>query len=173
MITKINTNISEKTNKRIINLLYDVNTWRFGYDNNLSKNLDKTNAGLIYKSFTSKPGENFFPHDFLNTYATFIMDTVEQNCFLKFKKLRRIYWNWYSPGASMNMHQDDEADNTYSIIYNLHSNDGGTEFNYNNNCHFYKSNESEALLFPSKIHHRGVAPNKNLNRFALNILIEI
>ena len=173
MITKINTNISEKTNKRIINLLYDVNTWCFGYDNNLSKNLNKSNSGFIYKSYTAHPEANYFSHDCLNTYATFIMDTVDQNCFLNFKKLRRIYWNWYSPGATMKFHQDDDEDNTYSIIYNLHTNDGGTEFKYNDKLDFYKSNESEAFLFPSKLYHRGVAPSENLNRFVLNIKVEI
>ena len=66
-----------------------------------------------------------------------------------------------------------EKDNKFSIIYNLHDNDGGTEFKINNEIKFYKSEESTALLFPSKIEHRGVSPTKDLNRFSLNILIEI
>ena len=67
MITKINTNISKKTNKRIIDLLYDVNTWCFGYDKDLSKNLHKPNSGFIYKSYEGRSGADYFNHDCLNT----------------------------------------------------------------------------------------------------------
>ena len=76
--------------------------------------------------------------------------------------------SWYSV-----LFKYDLQDNKFSIIYNLHDNDGGTEFKINNEVKFYKSEESTALLFPSKIEHRGVSPTKDLNRFSLNILIEI
>ena len=38
---------------------------------------------------------------------------------------------------------------------------------------FYKSNQSEALVFPSKLLHRGVAPKKDLNRFSLNMVVKL
>jgi hypothetical protein len=85
----------------------------------------------------------------------------------------RVYWNWYAPGALMEFHQDGNKDNYYSIIYNIHNNDGGTEFNINNKIKFFKSVESEALLFPSILYHRGMAPKESLNRFALNIIVQI
>jgi len=73
----------------------------------------------------------------------------------------------------MEYHIDSNYDNLYSIIYNLHDNDGGTKFKINDKVTFYKANESEALLFPSKLIHKGVAPKKSLNRFSLNIVLEI
>jgi hypothetical protein len=173
MITKINTNIPKQTNHRIVDLLYKVGTWSFGLDDALNKKLDTVNSGLTYGSFYAQPDRFYVNHESLNSYAVFIQDIIEQNSYMKFKKLHRIYWNWYCPGAIMGMHQDELTDNYYSIIYNLHTNDGGTEFKVNDEIKFYKSVESEALLFPSKLYHRGVAPKKDPNRFNLNILLEI
>ena len=171
MITKINTEISKKTNKRILDTLYEVHSWSFGFDIIKRYQLNRFNSGLIYRSYISN--SDYINHEVLNTYAMMILDMVEDKSFLKFKKLYRIYWNWYCPGSVTEFHQDEMKDNSYSIIYNIHDNDGGTEFNLNNDIKFYKSMESEALLFPSVLYHRGVAPKQNPNRFAVNIIVEI
>ena len=73
----------------------------------------------------------------------------------------------------MKFHEDDLQDNKFSIIYNLHDNDGGTEFRLNDEIKFIQSEESKAIVFPSKIEHRGIAPKNNINRFALNMVVEI
>ena len=73
----------------------------------------------------------------------------------------------------MQFHMDNHEDNRFSIIYNLHDSDGGTEFKINDKVDFHKSIESQAILFPSKLYHRGVAPKTNPNRFSLNIMLEI
>ena len=163
MITKINTDIPSNTNKKIIETLYDTHNWRFGFDNALTKNPDKKDSGFILSQ----------SNDVLNTYAQIIFDMVEKKTFMKFKKIDRLFWNWYHPGSIMEFHQDMKEDNKFSIIYNLHDNDGGTEIKINDKNNFYKSVESEALLFPSKLYHKGVAPKENLNRFSLNIVLEI
>ena len=54
MITKINTNVPKQTNHRIIDLLYKVGTWSFGFDNHLNKKLNTVNAGLTYASFQAE-----------------------------------------------------------------------------------------------------------------------
>jgi len=163
MITKINTDIPSNTNKKIIETLYDTHNWRFGFDNALTKNPNKKDSGFILSQ----------SNDVLNTYAKIIFDMVEKKTFMKFKKIDRLFWNWYHPGSIMEFHQDMKEDNKFSIIYNLHDNDGGTEIKINEKNNFYKSVESEALLFPSKLYHKGVAPKENLNRFSLNIVLEI
>ena len=163
MITKINTDIPSNTNKKIIETLYDTHNWRFGFDNALTKNPNKKDSGFILSQ----------SNDVLNTYAQIIFDMVEKKTFMKFKKIDRLFWNWYHPGSIMEFHQDMKEDNKFSIIYNLHDNDGGTEIKINEKNNFYKSVESEALLFPSKLYHKGVAPKENLNRFSLNIVLEI
>ena len=163
MITKINTDIPSNTNKKIIETLYDTSNWRFGFDNALTKNPNKRDSGFILSQ----------NNDILNTYAQIIFDTVEKKTFMKFKKINRLFWNWYHPGSIMEFHQDMKEDNKFSIVYNLHDNDGGTEIKVDDKNNFYKSIESEALLFPSKLYHKGVAPKENLNRFSLNIVLEI
>lgn len=171
MITKINTNIPKNTNQKILNRLYTSKGWCFGFDENNHINKDKKDAGLITVTYNQKG--DYYVDDVLNTYAQVIFDAVESNCFMKFKKIRRIYWNWYHPGSKMQFHIDTQGDNKFSIIYNLHDNDGGTEFKINDEITFHKSIESEAILFPSKLYHKGVAPKTNLNRFSLNIVLEI
>tara|TARA_R100000995_G_C3445238_1_gene105329 strand:+ start:301 stop:816 length:516 start_codon:yes stop_codon:yes gene_type:complete len=171
MITKINTDIPNNTNKKIIETLYNTHNWRFGFDQTLTKNLDKKDSGFML--FTYNIDNDYHNNDILNTYAQIIFDMVEKKTFIKFKKINRVYWNWYHPGSIMKFHYDVKEDNQFSIIYNLHDNDGGTEMKINDKITFYKSKESEALLFPSKLYHRGVAPKENLNRFSLNIVLEI
>ena len=173
MITKINTNIPTQTNKRIIQTLFKTTFWGFAKDNELSHDLNKSNQGLAMVTFQD---ENipYSPNEILNTYAGIIFDMVQKDSFIKFKKIKRLYWNWYDQTSQgMAYHIDDPADNKYSIIYNLHTNDGGTNFKINDEIKFEKSTESEAIVFPSKIWHSGVAPTKDLHRFNLNIITEI
>ena len=166
MIKKIDTGIPTGINKDIINNLYRATNWFFGADKDLNININKEDEGFTLN--TTK-----YDYDILNTYAKVIYTLVEKDSFMKFREIIRVYWNWYHPGSDMTFHQDDIRDNYFSIIYNLHDNDGGTEFRMNDDVKFFKSEESSALLFPSKIEHRGVSPTKNLNRFSLNILITI
>tara|TARA_R110000803_G_scaffold137307_1_gene204291 strand:+ start:613 stop:1128 length:516 start_codon:yes stop_codon:yes gene_type:complete len=171
MITKIDTHIPKETNKRIINELYSLKTWFFGYDENIGDIINKQDSG--FSSITFSENQTFHTNDILNTYAQIIFDTIQENSFMKFKKIVRIYWNWYHPNSAMQYHVDNKKDNSFSIVYNLHDNDGGTEFKINEETKFYKSNESEALLFPSKLYHKGVSAKTSLNRFSLNIILEI
>jgi hypothetical protein len=102
-----------------------------------------------------------------------IFDLINKKSILKFTEITRVYWNWYNSNSQTCFHPDSFEDNQYSIIYNLHNSDGGTEFKIEDKTIFYPSIESEALIFPSKIYHRGIAAKKNINRFALNILTQI
>ena len=171
MITKIDTHIPKETNRRIINELCSLKTWFFGFDKDRKDIINNHDSG--FSSITFSENTDFYANDILNTYAQVIFDTVQKNSYMKFKKIIRIYWNWYHSNSVMHYHTDFKADNKFSIVYNLHDNDGGTKFKINNKIKFYKSNESEALLFPSKLYHKGIAPKKNFNRFCLNIVVEI
>tara|TARA_R100000664_G_C2681442_1_gene89277 strand:- start:80 stop:619 length:540 start_codon:yes stop_codon:yes gene_type:complete len=171
MLTKIDTNIPKNTNLNIINNLCSSKGWYFGFDENNFMSKDQKDAGLLTVTF--KEEGQYYSNDILNTYAQIVFDMVEKNSFMKFKKINRIYWNWYHPGSIMQFHMDNHEDNRFSIIYNLHDSDGGTEFKIDNQVKFYKSIESQAILFPSKIYHRGIAPKTNPNRFSLNIMLEI
>jgi len=173
MITKIDTKIPTKTNQRIIDLLYKANGWGFGFDGHQDDTYDvnKLDAGFLMRTYDQN--QPYVNSESLNAYGSTIVDIVEKNCFLKFKKINRFCWNWYNRNSYMEWHPDMENAKFYSIIYNLHNNDGGTDIKVNDEVNFCKSNESEAILFPSLLWHRGVAPKENLNRFCLNIMVEI
>jgi len=171
MIQEIDTKISEKTNKRIINELYSISNWQFGSDIILNKNICKKDSGFSVTTLNSINNINI--NNILNTYAFCILDMIQENTFIKFKNVVRIFWNWYHQGSLMEYHRDSSEDNIYSIVYNLHNNDGGTEFKIDEKIKFYNSISSQALLFPSKIYHRGMPPKKDLNRFSLNIMVQI
>jgi hypothetical protein len=163
MIQKISTDFSSNTHKRILKALIENNNWGFGYDHELNLNPENFDAGFTLSSLQS--------HDSpLKIYAYFLFDIIQKHTPIKIKNITRINWNWYNKNSITDFHRDSREDNYYSILYNLHNNDGGTEFNVNNNIEFYPSIEGEALFFPSKILHRGIAPKKTANRFSLNIM---
>jgi hypothetical protein len=172
MITKINTNFPENTNKKIINKLYNNSNWKFGLDfGRADHNINKPDAGFLVSTYSkSSP----YTEDLiLNSYMNVIFDLINKKSILKFTEITRVYWNWYNSNSQTCFHPDSFEDSQYSIIYNLHNSDGGTEFKIEDKTIFYPSIESEALIFPSKIYHRGIAAKKNINRFALNILTQI
>ena len=105
----------------------------------------------------------------LEIYGYVLCDMIQNHTPIKIKNITRINWNWYNKNSVTEFHQDSIDDNYYSILYNLHTNDGGTEFKINDKVEFYPSVAGEALFFPSKILHRGIAPKTTPNRFILNI----
>jgi|TARA_R100000030_G_scaffold38625_1_gene28926 hypothetical protein len=174
MITKINTSIPTDTNKKILDILFNSPSvdWGFAIDDRFKMNLKKLDSGLSFLTYSQY--QKHRPHEVLNTYASFIFDMTKEKSLIKFKEIDRFYWNWYHPySKGTKFHIDETEDNCYSIIYNLHTNDGGTKFNINDEIKFEKSVESEAVIFPSKILHTGVAPTKDLHRFSLNIITRI
>lgn len=172
MITKINTDIPKQTNQRILDILFNLNGWNFATDDRFKINLNTLDSGFSFISYSQY--QNHKPHEVLNAYAGFIFDMVREKSLIKFKEVDRFYWNWYHPNSKgTKFHIDDTDDNYYSIIYNLHTNDGGTKFKINDEIKFEESIESEAIVFPSKILHTGVAPTKSLHRFSLNIITKI
>ena len=172
MIKKINTGIPSQTNKKIIDTLFNTSLWRHAKDGSPVYNINQPDCGMAIITFGDSI--EYTPHEILNVYAGVIFDIVQKNSLIQFKKINRYYWNWYSPGSiGTKYHEDHPNDNKYSIIYNLHTNDGGTIFKINEEEKFEKSVESEAIVFPSKITHKGIPPKKSLHRLNLNIITEI
>tara|TARA_Y100001972_G_C7617373_1_gene309584 strand:- start:647 stop:1159 length:513 start_codon:yes stop_codon:yes gene_type:complete len=170
MIKIIDTSIPNQTNKKIIETLFTKRNWCFGADETINKDINKKDSGFLLNTYNVNFQET--NNDNLNIYAELITHIVEAHTSMKFK-LERVYWNWYHSESVMNFHQDNIKHNKFSIIYNLHNNDGGTEFKIDDEIKFFKSNESQVLFFPSKLIHRGVASKTSPNRFALNIGLEI
>ena len=171
MIEKINTRFPKALNKTILNILYNDNNWKFAVDLNLNTDTTKNDGGFTLCTYLDNAP--YKDNLRLNCYAEVIFGLIKEQAPINLKKIKRIFWNWYHSNSSTQIHKDSQENNHYSIIYNIFDNDGGTEFFINDKRHFFKSVESQAILFPSNIDHRGVQPNKHKNIFCLSMVAEI
>jgi len=150
----------KESNKHILTYLTGHTSWNFatdlGQDYLIRDNITKPN-GNDY-GFFKRTFDNVHQHDkdeFLNTN-------------FNIGPIQRIYWNMYVNSSTMVYHIDKEiGDNCISIVYNLHSNDGGTNFK---DYKTITSKESQALVFKSEILHKGIAPKNIPFRFCLNMV---
>lgn len=179
-VDKVKLNVPKKCLLQVVDILTREANWTFGQDNpgTINKNYlnDLTEGKAIDFGFTLatfdastkfvQKGNN------LNVYADLVFQMMAEKIpYLKDKKIYRIYWNYYHQNSQTNFHYDHAHKDYYSIVYNLHSNDGGTEIILNNESSFYKSEENEAIVFKSTEEHRGVSPKNNPTRFSLNIIV--
>ena len=113
--------------------------------------------------------ENIYIESPLNYYAEIVYSIIKQQTKYKFLKPIRFYWNYYN-NSSFTLPHKDRSENFYvSFVYNLNTNNGGT----NINGEFYKSNSGEAIVFPSNAMHNGVTQTDTKGRFNLNCVIEL
>tara|TARA_B100000424_G_scaffold250241_1_gene224773 strand:- start:61 stop:597 length:537 start_codon:yes stop_codon:yes gene_type:complete len=173
MIEIINTSIPHRTNKRVIEHLTLNTKWMFACDKN-EQNLivdnitkaDGNDSGFIFKTFAKEHG--YTADGFLNMFALFVKDICTEQSKRKIGEIIRIYWNMYVPSSKMKYHYDmPEESNCLSIIYNLHNNDGGTNFKNNK---IVKSKEGQAVVFDSHNLHKGISSKNIPVRYALNIV---
>ena len=94
---------------------------------------------------------------------------IEKLNIPNFKRLFRIHWNYYTAGQQGRGHVDKPEDNFISILYNMHTTDGGTEILGN----FYQDKISQAKIFKSNWTHRGIATKTDKSRASLNIVLEL
>ena len=83
--------------------------------------------------------------------------------------LQRVYWNYYDSSAEANFHKDEFEKGFVSVVYNLHTNDGGTEIEEE----FYPSVGGQAIIFPSNVNHRGRPSKSTKHRFNLNMIVKL
>jgi len=178
-IETVNINFPKACLKQLFTILMTQTSWSFALDNTndgndfvntLSTN-KTTDKGFAHTSYNFKDNENKNPQ--LNMYANFIFEMIkEQTKQFKFCDVQRIFWNYYHPNSHSIFHQDTHNPNWSSIVFNLHENSGGTEFILENEkSHIIKSVQNQAIIFPSSIKHRGLAPKNDACRFSLNIIV--
>ena len=178
--------VPKEINTEIINYLGNRGRWSFVFDGNrsLSPQLkeiitpgQRRDHGMAIISYSRNndeyvAGQTVDPY--LNHFGDWIYFLCKEKSKLKFQHIERMYWNLYSPGASSLWHLDKDSEGVIghygSIGYNLHSNDGETEFEGNQKV---PAKEGQAVVFPSHLRHRGVAPKKNKWRLSLNIVAKI
>ena len=168
MKTKLVNNIlSVEINKQIINDLVNHH-WYIAWDNDMNR---------VEKIFSNKNnGFSIITYDYgkpignspLNKYGKMVFDIVIKKTKLK-AELERIFWNMYFKNSESELHKDRPKENFISVVYNLHTTDGGTEIDDK----FYKDMEGQAKIFNSNILHKGVGAKNSNVRFNLNLILKI
>jgi len=172
--------VPKQINEKIINYLGTQARWQFAFDK--PSELCPKFSDIITPDKTTDAGMGIISYsrdnkmkgttvdDFLNSMGDWIFYMCQERSSFKIKYLDRLYWNLYSPSAVCSWHVDHSALGEYaSIVYNLHTNDGGTEFESDKAL----SKEGQAIIFPSGLKHRGLAPKNNKWRLSLNMVVKI
>ena len=165
MKVKILNNILPKTiNDNIINELIN-HSWSIASSGpNCLKIFSKVNNG--FSLVTLKNGIVQM-NTILNVYGQIIFNIIIEKLKIK-ARLDRLYWNMYLKESQTEIHTDKLDSGYFSVIYNLHTTDGGTEINNK----FYSDLGSQAKVFKSNTLHRGIGPKQDNVRFNLNIIFE-
>ena len=154
--------IDKETNNARYNDLFSGKYYGFSYD---PYNLQRSQSNPFTNAQTRSDYELFL-------YGKIIFQKVCHEINFKKAKLVRLIYNMYYPHHNTSTHTDvtsvEESVECYSILYNLHTTDGGTEVD---NC-FYKDQMGQAKVFLSNINHKGIGPKKDNVRFSLNILAD-
>jgi len=176
MIEIIKNILPEKINNKIILLLLKSANWKIAKDSfddvklldDMLNNGEKSYGNSLI-SYQTSPRKEIYLETELNNYAEIIYEIVKSNTKYKFLKPIRFYWNFYNKAASASLHSDMEENYFVSFIYNLNTNNGGT----NINNEFFKSNAGEAVVFKSNFLHSSVAQTDSVARFNLNCIVEL
>jgi len=176
--------VPKEINTEVINYLGNKGKWSFVLEQtpNASGQFSEiitpnkiTDGGMALITYSRNNSiRNTVPDQYLNNFGDWIYFFCKERTDLKIQHLERLYWNLYSPGASCMWHIDQDLGGYVgfhgSIIYNLHTNDGGTEFEGDQKI---LAKEGQAVMFPSHLRHRGLPPEKNKWRVSLNIVVRI
>jgi len=172
--------VPNKINEKIINYLGTQIGWRFAPSEKpfelrpafieVIPPGNVADSGMSIITYSRNSAKDATIDYFLNSMGDWIFYLCQERSSFKLKYLERIYWNLYGPTARPGWHVDSRAAGEYaSILYNLHTNDGGTEFESGKVI----SKEGRAVIFPSDLKHRGLAPRKYKWRLSLNLVVKI
>ena len=166
----LNDILPQETNLKILDLVTKENWFVSKDDINLSQleSLMSYNTGL--QNVTYQEGSDF-ENQFqeLNEYAQLILDEVIKKLNIKTEP-HRFFWNLYfTPSHSENHRDWPVADKCQTIIYNLHTTDGGTEIDGKT----FKDKMGQAKIFESNLLHKGISCKEDKVRLNLNIIFKI
>ena len=168
--------VPSEINKKIINYLGEQQ-WSYISDNDskyknsfyniLSNPLIKDSGQAIVSYMKNSPYKN---DSTLNFFGDYIFSLIQERSKFKIKDLGRLFWNLYTPLSENKLHFDDNnVGKSISAVYNLHTNDGGTQVENQ----FISSKEGQVIVFKSEKIHKAISPKINNFRLSLNIVMEI
>jgi len=173
MIEIIKNILPEEINKKIIHFLLNTKNWKIAFDlknlNLIDDLLGPPGKDYGFSLQTFDVSENINLDSPLNLYGEIIYSIIKKNTKYNFLRPNRFYWNYYNNSSHTLLHTDKDSDYFVSFLYNLHTNDGGTEINGN----FYKSNCGEAIIFPSNFLHKAITSTNTKSRFSFNCIVEL
>ena len=105
----------------------------------------------------------------LNIYAFLITELICKKINLKYKKIKRFMWNYYTKDQKCNFHTDEKNDNFITIIYSFNTCDGYLQVKDD----IIKDIKDEAKVFKSNLSHAGFGPTTKTYRINLNIILEV
>ena len=162
----LNNIISKEINNKIIKQLADSH-WFIAWDQNSNtyeKIFSNKNNGFCIETMGDGQVQG---NNLLNVYGKMIFNIIIEKLKIK-GKLSRIFWNMYLKDSEGDFHIDNKESGFISIVYNLHTTDGGTEINGK----FYKDLEGQAKIFNSNTIHKGFGPKQDNVRFNLNLIFK-
>jgi hypothetical protein len=162
--------IPVSTNLKIINLLLESKNWYIAIDKKSNKfedffSREKKNLGFTMLTYC-RTKEIKTDNLELNLYADLILDNICEKLKIKNFNIERIMWNLYFSSDEGDYHVDNYESNFLSVLYSLHTTDGGIILDNN----FINDKQGEAKVFKSSILHKGVGPTKDKVRFNLNMV---
>jgi hypothetical protein len=164
--------LPEKSNLIIIDSLIKSKDWCIAIDKEKGNGFlniftNKIHSGFSMETFPCE--QNEIKKINLNIYGFIIVDIVCNRLNIKDYVINRFLWNHYSKGNEGINHTDFDRDDFISILYSLHTTDGGIQIENT----FYKDVMGEAKVFKSNLIHKGIGPKQDLVRFNLNAIIQI
>jgi len=162
----LNDILPKETNIRIIEELCNHH-WFIAFDktnDRVKKIFSSKNNGFSVHTITNGKVD---VNSILNFYGFIIFDIIKEKLKIK-AEIDRLYWNMYFKGAESEIHNDKQVEGFKSVLYNLHTTDGGTEVE---NI-FYKDLIGQAKIFDSHLLHKGIGSTQDNVRFNLNIIFK-
>ena len=164
--------LPRKSNIAILNLL-TKQKWQIASDDNqctfeAAYENNKNHLGWLYCSADPDTKKEELFNSPLNVFAFIITDIISKTLDFDIKKIHRFMWNYYNAKQEGVNHKDMEEESYLSIIYSLHTTDGGTIINDK----FYQDKESQAKIFMSNWIHKGMGTKNDKARSNLNIIME-
>jgi hypothetical protein len=168
--------IPHRVNKNIIDYLGE-RAWYFV--NDVHKTYKRPFSNFVYDNSMKDAGQaintydKYNPHQSditLNMFGDYVFPLIQERSKFKVQDIKRLYWNVYTPQSICQFHVDDgNVGKFVSAVYNLHTNDGGTQVGEE----IAPAIESQAIIFRSEKIHKGLASKTSNFRLNLNIIMEL
>ena len=170
----INDILHHKDNLEILEYLFSFGKFNVGLNNTVpGARLKRALLNNVqHEGFTcpaKEEDEKFSIENPVNVYAFVIVNQLSKILGFDYKEIQRIYYNYYCQNQFATEHIDSEKEDEISILYNLHTTDGGTIILGQK----YQDKASQAKIFKSKWLHSSYSTVKDKGRVSLNIKFKI